>query len=197
MFLNYDIIYITACYLCGSIPFGLIISKALNKKDPRLSGSKNIGATNILRLSGFRLGLITLIFDVAKAFIPIKTFSSLNLLSFDMAIISVFLGHLFPVWIKFKGGKGIAVLIGSILAYNLNFAILFLFVWIIVAIATKYSSLSALIASLTTFILILISNDELKYSMFIIFILVVFKHSRNIKRLIYGQETKIILKKVK
>ena len=197
MFLNYDIIYIIACYLCGSIPFGLIISKALNKKDPRLSGSKNIGATNILRLSGLRLGLITLIFDVAKAFIPIKIFSSLNLLSFDMAIISVFLGHLFPVWIKFKGGKGIAVLIGSILAYNLNFAILFLFVWIIVAIATKYSSLSALIASLTTFILILISNDELKYSMFVIFILVVFKHSRNIKRLIYGQETKIILKKVK
>lgn len=197
MSINPEIYLILICYLFGSIPFGIVISKILKKDDPRSLGSKNIGATNMLRISGVKIGFLTLLLDILKAFIPIKVISLSNSLNLEIAIISVFIGHLFPFWIKFKGGKGIAVLIGAILAYKISFALLFLLTWIIVAILTRYSSLAALVACIITFLIMFIEGDKLVPVMFLMLMLVIFKHFNNIKRLIRGKETKIILKKVK
>ena len=131
----------------------LVVIKISEKEDPRLAGSKNIGATNILRISGIRLGFLTLFFDVLKAFLPIKFLSSIDLINIEMAIVSVIIGHLFPIWIKFKGGKGIAVLIGSMLAYDTNLGLFFIFIWILTAFLARYSSLAALVSCFSTFLL--------------------------------------------
>ncbi len=196
MFTNSDFIIITICYFLGSIPCGLLISKLLRKDDPRQSGSKNIGATNMLRISGWKVGLLTLISDVAKAYIPlIVLIKSLNFSHIEEAILAIFMGHLFPVWIKFKGGKGIAVLIGSLLAYNSMYGQIYVLVWLLTALITRYSSLAALIALITTFMFILTKNDDLSFAMLFILTLVIFKHKANIARLFKGQESKIILKK--
>ena len=131
MFTNSDLLIILICYFLGSIPCGLLISKLLRKDDPRQSGSKNIGATNMLRISGWKVGLLTLILDVAKAYIPLMLLiKSLNFTHIEEAILAIFIGHLFPVWIKFKGGKGIAVLIGSLLAYNPIYGQFYVLIWL-------------------------------------------------------------------
>ncbi len=185
---------IIACYLIGSIPFGLLISYLLKKQDPRLHGSKNIGATNILRTSGWKLGLLTLFFDILKGYIPIF-FLKYYSISVDYIIVSIFLGHLFPVWLKFKGGKGIAVIIGCLAAYNLHYGLFFVFMWLTLAAVTRYSSLSALIASSGTLVLMGINDDHLFLPMIGIVVMIFFKHISNIKRLLSGEESKIILKK--
>ena len=113
----------------------------------------------MLRISGVKIGFLTLLLDILKAFIPIKVISLSNSLNLEIALISVFIGHLFPFWIKFKGGKGIAVLIGAILAYKISFALLFTFTWIMIAILTRYSSLAALVACILTFLFMFIEGD--------------------------------------
>ena len=195
MYIDFEnLLILMICYLIGSIPFGLIISLILKKNDPRLIGSKNIGATNIVRASGWKLGLLTLLCDILKGFIPIFLFKYQSLL-INYMIFLIFLGHLFPIWIKFKGGKGIAVIIGCLLGYNYLFGIVFLTVWLAVALLSKYSSLSALIASITTMIVIYLKDDQLNYIMLLIVIMIFLKHFSNIKRLLSGNESKIILKK--
>ena len=195
MSINPELYLILICYLLGSIPFGLVISKVLKKDDPRSMGSKNIGATNILRISGIKLGFLTLLFDIMKAFIPIKIISLSNSLNLEIAILSVFIGHLFPFWIKFKGGKGIAVLIGCLLAYNILYGLIFVLIWLIVAIISKYSSLSALCASSAVLTIMYYEKESLTFIMFIIVIMIFVKHLSNIKRLLSGKESKIVLKK--
>ncbi len=182
------------CYLIGSIPFGLLLSLVLNKNDPRLVGSKNIGATNITRTSGWKLGFLTLICDILKGYVPLIFFKS-HSMAVDLIILFIFLGHLFPIWIKFKGGKGIAVIIGCLLGYNLIYGLTFLFVWLVIAFISKYSSLSALIASSSVLIMIFFQKDPLITVMSIMVFMIFSKHSSNIKRLLKGEESKIILKK--
>ena len=182
------------CYFLGSIPFGLIITKVLNKHDPRLVGSKNIGATNILRTSGWKLGLLTLFCDVFKGYLPLIFFENSNL-SIELMILFIFLGHLFPVWLRFKGGKGIAVIIGCLLAYNPIYGLAFATVWVSIAFISKYSSLSALTASLTILATMHFQKDSLSSIMIIIVAMIFLKHYSNIKRLLKGEEAKIILKK--
>ncbi len=195
MYIDFEtLILLSACYVVGSIPFGLLFSLSLTKNDPRLAGSKNIGATNIARTSGWKVGLLTLLCDILKGFFPIFFFKN-QFTHIDLMILCIFLGHLFPIWIRFKGGKGIAVIIGCLLAYETAFGLLFLTVWLFVALITKYSSLSALIASLTSLVLIYIKNEQFLPVMFIIVFMIFIKHSSNIKRLIHGEETKIVLKK--
>jgi len=184
---------ISFCYFIGSIPFGLLISILLKKNDPRLVGSKNIGATNITRTSGWKLGLLTLICDILKGFLPILYLIQQNI-SVNILIFFIFLGHLFPIWIRFRGGKGIAVIIGCLCAYNINLGLVFTFIWIITAMITKYSSLSALVASLATLIFIFFKNNDFFYIMSLIVVMIFFKHIPNIKRLLNGRESKIILK---
>ena len=192
--MNYDLLIIFFSYLCGSIPFGLVISHIFKKDDPRSIGSKNIGATNVLRTSGVMLGLITLILDILKGFIAIKITLMLNSDVIGLSMTFVIIGHIFPIWLKFKGGKGVATFIGVLLAYNFQLFLLFTFTWLLCALLFKYSSLSAIIALITN--LISTIAFDLNYIYFIIVsFLILTKHFSNIQRLLTGNETKIVLKK--
>ena len=195
MFINSDLFFLALLsYTVGSIPFGLIISIVMNKEDPRLTGSKNIGATNIARTSGWKLGLLTLISDISKSYIPIY-FTMINHNEYlNEVMLFLILGHLFPIWLKFRGGKGVAVFIGALLAYNPLNAIVFLISWLIFALIFKYSSLSAILATLINLVLI-ISMDQNYLIFIIISALIVFKHISNIKRLLNGKESRINFKK--
>jgi len=195
LYINFEIILILlTCYLIGSIPFGLVLSKLLNKSDPRLVGSKNIGATNIVRTSGWKLGLLTLMLDVLKGYIPVVVLKN-YLIDQSFVILFIFLGHLFPIWIKFKGGKGIAVIIGCLFGYNFFYGLIFSLIWLFTALVSKYSSLSALVASLSILIIIYAENDNFFLILSIIVTMIFFKHVSNIKRLFKGNELKINLKK--
>ena len=192
--MNYDLLIIFFSYLCGSIPFGLVISYIFKKDDPRSIGSKNIGATNVLRTAGVMLGLFTLILDIVKGFIAIRITLMLNSDLVGLSMTFVIIGHIFPVWLKFKGGKGVATFIGVLLAYNFQLFLLFTFTWLLCALLFKYSSLSAIIALITN-LLSTIAFD-LNYIYFIIVsFLILIKHFSNIQRLLTGNETKIVLKK--
>ena len=195
MFINSDLFFLALLsYTVGSIPFGLIISIVMNKEDPRLTGSKNIGATNIARTSGWKLGLLTLISDISKSYIPIY-FTMINHNEYlNEVMLFLILGHLFPIWLKFRGGKGVAVFIGALLAYNPVNAIVFLISWLIFALIFKYSSLSAILATFINMILI-ISMDQNYLIFIVISALIVFKHISNIKRLLNGKESRINFKK--
>ena len=192
--MNYDLLIIFFSYLCGSIPFGLVISYIFKKDDPRSIGSKNIGATNVLRTAGVMLGLFTLILDILKGFIAIKITLMLNSDVVGLSMTFVIIGHIFPIWLKFKGGKGVATFIGVLLAYNFQLFLLFSFTWLLCALLFKYSSLSAIIALITN--LISTIAFDLNYIYFIIVsFLILIKHFSNIQRLLTGNETKIVLKK--
>ena len=192
--MNYDLLIIFFSYLCGSIPFGLVISYIFKKDDPRSIGSKNIGATNVLRTAGVMLGLFTLILDIVKGFIAIRITLMLNSDLVGLSMTFVIIGHIFPIWLKLKGGKGVATFIGVLLAYNFQLFLLFTFTWLLCALLFKYSSLSAIIALITN-LLSTIAFD-LNYIYFIIVsFLILIKHFSNIQRLLTGNETKIVLKK--
>ena len=177
-------------YLFGSIPFGYLFTKILLKKDIRNVGSGNIGATNVLRTGNKSLGYLTLVLDIAKAVVPV-IFIKLNYP--DLVYISAlcaFLGHLFPIWLKFKGGKGVATLVGILLSINIYYAIVFGTVWILTFVISKYSSLSSLFASISIPIYLLIIDKGNIIFFIIMFVLIFYTHRENIKRLINKEETK-------
>ncbi|MDC0151033.1 glycerol-3-phosphate 1-O-acyltransferase PlsY [Candidatus Pelagibacter sp.] len=179
------------CYLVGSIPFGFILTKIFLKKDIRDIGSGNIGATNALRTGNKSIGYATLFFDIIKAVIPIIyikiNFSELLFI----ASLCNFLGHVFPIWLKFKGGKGVATYIGILFAINIYFGLVFIITWLITFGLSKLSSLSSLIGSISIpiYLLILAQFDQIIFFT-IMFILIFFTHRENIKRLINKEETK-------
>ena len=183
-------------YFSGSIPFGLLLSILLKKKDPRNLGSKNIGATNIARINGWKLGLLTLILDILKSFIPVKICYIFYPDYLSLISISVFLGHLFPFWLKFRGGKGIAVLIGILFGLSYLYGIFYLLSWLLIAYIFKYSSLAAIISSISIYLFTLIQED-INYSWLILFfnVFIFFKHKENIRRLFNKTESKIKFKK--
>ena len=177
-------------YLFGSIPFGYLFTKILLKKDIRNVGSGNIGATNVLRTGNKLLGYLTLVLDIAKAVVPV-VFIKLNYP--DLVYISAlcaFLGHLFPIWLKFKGGKGVATLVGILLSINIYYAIVFGTVWILTFVISKYSSLSSLFASISIPIYLLIIDKGNIIFFIIMFVLIFYTHRENIKRLINKEESK-------
>ena len=178
-------------YLMGSIPFGLILTKIFLKKDIREIGSGNIGATNALRTGNKSIGYTTLIFDILKAVIPVIyiKFNFMELLY--VASLCVFLGHVFPIWLKFKGGKGVATYVGILFALNIYFCLIFIISWLLTFIFTKLSSLSSLIASLSIPVyLIILTQFEHIFFFTIMFVLIFFTHRENIKRLKNKEETK-------
>ena len=178
-------------YLMGSIPFGLILTKIFLKKDIREIGSGNIGATNALRTGNKLIGYSTLILDVLKAVIPVL-YIKINLP--DVVYISAlfaFIGHVFPVWLKFKGGKGVATYVGILFSLNIIFGLVFGICWLIIFLISKYSSLASLIGSLSVPIYILIiERSENVFFYAIMFIFIFFTHRENIKRLKNKEETK-------
>ena len=177
-------------YLFGSIPFGYLFTKILLKKDIRNVGSGNIGATNVLRTGNKSLGYLTLVLDIAKAVMPV-IYIKLNYP--DLVYISAlcaFLGHLFPIWLKFKGGKGVATLVGILISINIYYALIFGIVWILTFLISKYSSLSSLFASISIPIYLLIIDQGNIIFFIIMFVLIFYTHKENIKRLINKEETK-------
>ena len=181
-------------YLSGSIPFGLILGKFFLNKDIRKIGSKNIGATNVLRTGNKFIAFLTLILDIFKGVFPVfmcgHFFPDLIFLS----ALSAFLGHIFPIWLKFIGGKGVATYLGTIFALSLKLGIIFFFSWIIIAFLTRYSSLSAIISSLIVFVFSFSNiNFELNSYLFMTFIIILFTHKQNIARIKNKTEDKIKL----
>ena len=178
-------------YLMGSIPFGLILTKIFLKKDIREIGSGNIGATNALRTGNKPIGYSTLILDVLKAVIPVL-YVKINFP--DAVYISAlfaFIGHVFPVWLKFKGGKGVATYVGILFSLNIIYGLVFGICWLIIFFISKYSSLASLIGSLSIPVYILILEGlENVFFYVIMFILIFFTHRENIKRLKNKEETK-------
>ena len=179
------------CYLIGSIPFGFILTKIFLKKDIREIGSGNIGATNALRTGNKFIGYTTLFLDIIKAVIPI-IYIKMNFPEFlYIASLCAFLGHVFPISLKFKGGKGVATYVGILFALEINFGFIFIIFWIITFILSKFSSLSSLVASISIPIyLLILSQFDQVFFFTIMFVLIFFTHRENIKRLKNKEETK-------
>ena len=204
------ILVVSFSYLSGSIPFGLILTKFFGGQDIRKIGSGNIGATNVLRTGNKFLAALTLVLDILKGYMPViislQYFPELIQLSCLLA----FLGHIFPVWLKFNGGKGVATYLGILLALSIQLGLLFIFTWMVVSLIFKYSSVSSMFASLTVFVIYTvreiagpifkIMSDQtfktyeiasLSLLLFILFILIIFTHRKNISNLKNKTEHKI------
>ena len=177
-------------YLLGSIPFGFLLTKIILKKDIREIGSGNIGATNVLRTGNKIIGYSTLVLDILKAVIPIL-FIKIQFPEFIfISSLAVFLGHVFPIWLKFNGGKGVATYVGILFCINYILGFFFIATWLVVFFISKYSSLSSLLASLIIPIYYFFIDTENYYFFIIMFILIFYTHRENIKRLKNNTESK-------
>ena len=188
------IIVVIYSYLLGSIPFGLILTKIFLKKDIRTVGSGNIGTTNVLRTGNKFLAMSTLALDLFKGYISvyITMFYYENLTSLSALI--CFIGHIFPIWLKFKGGKGVATYLGIILALSYKLFLIFIVSWISLSLLFRFASLSSIISTLIVFLCAYffeINNNIL--ILFIFFVVILFTHKENILRLKSSTETKIKL----
>jgi len=178
-------------YLMGSIPFGFILTKIFLKKDIREIGSGNIGATNALRTGNKTIGYSTLVLDILKAVVPVIYVKIFYQDFLYIASLCAFLGHIFPIWLKFKGGKGVATYVGILFSINLYFGIIFIITWLIIFLISKFSSLSSLVGAASIPIYLLILNQFNQVIFFtIMFVLIFFTHRENIKRLKNKEETK-------
>ena len=179
-------------YTLGSIPFGLIATKLFLKKDIRKIGSGNIGATNVLRTGNKLLAIITLFLDIIKGYLSIYiSLKYFNEFIYLAALIS-FIGHIFPIWLKFKGGKGVATYLGIILALSTELGVLFILVWLIVLFIFKYSSLSSIFSSLSVLLFSIVQNNYiLSTYLFVSFMIILYTHKENIIKLYNKNENKI------
>ena len=178
-------------YLLGSIPFGLVLTKIFLKKDIREIGSGNIGTTNVLRTGKKSLAVATLVLDLLKGYFSIIiTFSYFdNLISYSALI--CFIGHIFPVWLKFKGGKGVATYLGVILALSYKFFLIFGITWLILSFLFRYASLSSILSSLIVFAYSYFFINNFSLILFIFFVIIIYTHRENIVRLKNSEESKI------
>jgi len=178
-------------YLIGSIPFGYILTKIFLKKDIRDIGSGNIGATNALRTGNKLIGYSTLILDILKTVLTL-IFIKVNYHEYIfVSSLCIFIGHVFPIWLNFKGGKGVATYVGILFCINIFLGFIFIVSWFIVYIISKYSSLSSLVASLVIPFYILFFLDSKNLFFFLIMlVLIFFTHKENVKRLINKEESK-------
>jgi glycerol-3-phosphate acyltransferase PlsY len=181
----------TISYLMGSVPFGFILTKIFLKKDIREIGSGNIGATNALRTGNKTIGYSTLVLDILKAVAPVIYVKIFYQDFLYISSLCAFLGHVFPIWLKFKGGKGVATYVGILFAINIYFGIIFTISWFITFFISKYSSLSSIVgaAAIPIYLLILTQFDQVIFFT-IMFVLIFFTHRENIKRLKNKEETK-------
>ena len=180
-------------YLLGSIPFGLVLTKIFLKKDIREIGSGNIGTTNVLRTGKKSLAVATLVLDLLKGYFSIAiTFIYFeNLISYSALI--CFIGHIFPVWLKFKGGKGVATYLGVILALSYKFFLIFGITWLVLSFLFRYASLSSIISSLIVFVYSYFFINNFSLILFIFFVIIIYTHRENIVRLKNSEESKIKL----
>ena len=181
---------ILVAYLIGSIPFGLVGKVFFKIQDPRTFGSKNIGATNILRSGNKKAAAFTLFFDMFKGFLAVLIASYIDRDLVYVAILSVVFGHIFPIYLLFKGGKGVATFLGALLSYSAVVGSLTLLIWIFVFYLTKKSSVAGIsaIVSSNFFLFLFCDNISVKFSVLFLSIFILFKHSENIKRLLKKEE---------
>jgi len=200
------IIVILFSYLSGSIPFGLILTKIFGDQDIRKIGSGNIGATNVLRTGNKYLAATTLILDILKGYAPVVVTQNYFPEYIQLSALLAFLGHIFPFWLKFKGGKGVATYLGILLALSYSLGFLFMFTWVVVSLIFRYSSLSSMFSSLTVLVITFFRENavkainpdfifaaDIKLILFIFFILIIFTHRKNISNLKNRTEQKIKL----
>ena len=188
--MEYLIVGITS-YLMGSIPFGFILTKIFLKKDIREIGSGNIGATNALRTGNKLVGYSTLILDIVKAIIPVIYVKMNYPELIYIASLCVFLGHVFPIWLKFNGGKGVATYVGILFSINILLGLIFVISWGVIFLISRYSSLSSIIGSLSVPLYLFITTEKSSVIFFVtMFVLIFFTHRENIIRLKNKEESK-------
>ena len=188
--MEYLIVGITS-YLMGSIPFGFILTKIFLKKDIREIGSGNIGATNTLRAGNKLVGYSTLILDIIKAIIPVIYVKMNYHELIYIASLCAFLGHVFPIWLKLKGGKGVATYVGILFSINILLGLIFVVSWGFVFLLFRYSSLSSIVGSLSIPLYLFVTNEKSSVIFFItMFVLIFFTHRKNIIRLKNKEESK-------
>ncbi|MGZ8290226.1 MAG: glycerol-3-phosphate 1-O-acyltransferase PlsY [Telluria sp.] len=193
------ILFAIAAYLIGSISFAVVVSRVYGLSDPRTYGSKNPGATNVLRSGNKKAAIATLVLDAAKGWfavwLAIRLADRFGLTDASIALvaIAVFLGHLYPVFFKFKGGKGVATALGVLLGLNIWLGVATLVTWLVVAYAFRYSSLAALIASVFApfYYGLLFGVDEILFAVAAMSALLLMRHSANIGNLLAGKESRI------
>lgn len=197
---QHELMFILGSYLLGSIPFGYIVYYICERKDIRREGSGNIGATNVMRTKGRTAGIITLVLDMIKGFIPVFY----GLKHFDAPWIvmaggaAVILGHLFPVYLKFKGGKGIASFLGVFIIFDFTAALIFGLAFILTFVLFRFVSAGSIVAVIAVFFYILFTQIvEVSIIVFIVAVLIVLKHHGNIRRLAKGNENKFVWKNPK
>ncbi|QLE79871.1 glycerol-3-phosphate 1-O-acyltransferase PlsY [Francisella sp. Scap27] len=181
-------------YLLGSINSAIIVCYIFRLPSPRSIGSGNPGTTNVLRIGGKVPAAITLVFDILKGLAPVIIAKMLTANEFIIACTALYaiLGHVFPIFFGFKGGKGVATLIGTLFGFSFILGLIFVITWLCVAVITKYSSLAALVATVVASIsVIFMANLQIAAPFLIIAIMILVKHKGNIQRLISGQESKI------
>jgi len=191
-------LYALGAYLLGSIPFAILVSRAMGLADPRTYGSGNIGATNVLRSGNRRAALLTLLGDAAKGWVAVLVARWLGAPVEVVALVAffAFVGHVFPVWLKFNGGKGVATTLGTLIAANWMVGIGACLVWLIMAVLFRYSSLSALIAvAAAPFLALWVGTVPQAFLAAFAAVLVWIRHHENIRRLLKGEEPKIGKKK--
>ena len=181
---------ILVAYLIGSIPFGLLGKFFFKIEDPRTFGSKNIGATNVLRSGNKKAAAFTLFFDMFKGFIAVFISSFIDNDLVYLAILSVVFGHIFPVYLLFKGGKGVATFLGALVSYSAIVGSLTVLAWITVFYFTRKSSVAGISAIVLSnlFLFVFCDNTSVKFSLLLLSIFILFKHSENIKRLLNKEE---------
>ncbi|MBD0416333.1 glycerol-3-phosphate 1-O-acyltransferase PlsY [Oryzicola mucosus] len=179
-------------YVLGSIPFGLLITRAAGLGDVRNIGSGNIGATNVLRTGNKKLAAATLILDMLKGTVAVLVALQWGVEPALAAGLGAFIGHLYPVWLKFKGGKGVATYLGVLIGLYWPVALLFAVIWLLVAFISRYSSLSALCAAIAVPVSLYILGEPRIAGLFTVMTVIVFiKHRANISRLMAGTESRI------
>lgn len=197
------LIFVVCAYLIGSVSFAVLMSKAFGLDDPRTYGSGNPGATNVLRSGKKAAAVLTLLGDAAKGWLAVflaihfAPHDDQGLLIVALVVLAVFLGHVFPVFLKFKGGKGVATALGVLLALSVWMGLAVLATWLVVAVAFRYSSLAALVASIAApiFAMLVHLRPELVLATAIMSMLLFWRHKKNIHNLMIGKETKIGSKK--
>ncbi|PIW51550.1 MAG: acyl-phosphate glycerol 3-phosphate acyltransferase [Zetaproteobacteria bacterium CG12_big_fil_rev_8_21_14_0_65_54_13] len=183
---------VLAAYLLGAIPFGLLLTKVLSNRDPREHGSGNIGATNAMRTGGKLAGALTLLADIIKGVIPVALaiYAGLSELWIGVVAAATFIGHLFPVYLRFKGGKGVATMLGVMLPWQPLVAVIGLLLWFVLMKLSHYVSLASILAALALPLLVGLTGGSIPALIvgMLIASLVTLKHASNIKRLLDGTE---------
>ena len=190
----HEIAWLLVGYLAGSIPFGLLLTKLAGLGDVRRIGSGNIGATNVLRTGNKALAAATLLLDMLKGLVPVLLARWLGgMLAPEMAAAGAFLGHVFPVWLGFRGGKGVATFIGALLGLHWALGLAFIGIWLLVAVLFRISSLSALVAAAAMPLVapLLGLHPATRTVVILLSLFIFFTHRENIRRLLNGTEPKI------